>query len=60
MDNPITFILSIIEQPAAKKTYEDLWNHLKSTNRQEEADGIYFLIRTKFENVSDNSHPSQE
>jgi hypothetical protein len=56
MNNPVTLILSIIEQPTAKKPYEDLLTYLKKVNREEEAAGVDYLIRKRFDaNYHSNS-----
>jgi hypothetical protein len=53
--NEINLFLSIIERPTAKKSYEDLRDYLRSAQRVQEADGVDFLIKQRFENVNDSS-----
>lgn len=55
MHDQINLFLSIIERPAAKKSYEDLRDYLRSVQRVQEADGIDFLIKQRFENANDSS-----
>jgi len=58
MVNPINFILSIIEQPKAKKPYEDFSKYLGSINRTEEANAMLLLAEkhnNEFNNTSSNS-----
>ena len=52
--NPITFVLSIIEQPTAKKPYEDFADYLKSINK-EEAEAMLLLAEKRGKNEPDSS-----
>ena len=51
----INLFLSIIEKPAAKKSYEDLRDYLRSIKRIQDANGIDFLIQQRFDNANDSS-----
>ncbi|MCK9458574.1 MAG: hypothetical protein M0R80_02960 [Proteobacteria bacterium] len=55
MSNPINLILSIIEQPTAKKPYEDFAKYLKSINRTEEADAMLLLAERRAKHEPDSS-----
>ena len=55
MLNPINLILSIIEQPTAKKPYEDFAKYLKSVDRLEEASAMLLLAERRAKHESDSS-----
>ncbi len=55
MINPINFILSIIEQPMAKKPYEDFAKYLKSINHVEEANAMLLLAERQTKHEFDSS-----
>ena len=52
MEDHIRIILSIIEQPYAKKPYKDFKNYLKSAKMDNEATGLDYLIQKKFPNAN--------
>jgi len=49
MDKIIAIIVRIIEKPDARKPYEDFYNYLKSVGREDEANGILYLIGKRFD-----------
>jgi hypothetical protein len=56
----IKYVIPIIEQPYAKKPYEDYANYLKSINNINESIAIYDLISKRFENGYNNTDISKE
>jgi hypothetical protein len=55
MINSINFIFNIIEQPTAKKPYEDFAVYLKSVNRLNEAEAMSLLAESR---TNEFDHPS--
>lgn len=55
MKNKINILLSILENPFAKKSYKEYKNYLELLGQKEEAEALEYLIQQKFKNVNNSN-----